>query len=43
MPGTPDDNYVWAIYGALRATVPGTYSLCISSDDGCPAAPPPPR
>lgn len=31
---TPDANYAWAIYGQLWIGVPGTYSLCITSDDG---------
>jgi hypothetical protein len=44
VPGTPDGNYVWAIYGALKVVVPGSYNLCISSDDGCaPPSPPPPQ
>jgi hypothetical protein len=35
VPGTPEANYVWAIYGSLRTVTPGNYNLCISSDDGC--------
>ena len=31
---TPDSNYVWAIYGALKIVKEGSYNLCISSDDG---------
>ncbi len=34
VPKTPSQNYVWAIYGQLTISVPGLYSLCISSDDG---------
>jgi hypothetical protein len=31
---TPDWNYAWAIYGKLQIAMAGSYSLCISSDDG---------
>ena len=31
---TPDSNYAWAIFGRLEIGTAGTYSLCISSDDG---------
>lgn len=34
VPGIPNQNYVWAIYGQLLVSIPGMYSLCISSDDG---------
>ena len=34
VPNTPGANYAWAIYGQLRIGTEGTYSLCISSDDG---------
>ena len=34
VPGTPDGNYVWAIYGKLVISSAGSYNLCISSDDG---------
>jgi hypothetical protein len=34
VPSTPDVNYVWAIYGKLLVTSAGSYSMCISSDDG---------
>ena len=30
-----DSNYAWAIYGQLKIAAEGSYSLCISSDDGC--------
>ena len=35
VPGTPDANYAWAIYGQLRIGSSGRYTLCITSDDGC--------
>jgi hypothetical protein len=31
---TPVSNYAWAIFGKLKISVAGTYSLCITSDDG---------
>ncbi len=34
IPGTPETNYAWAIYGKLMIDVSGIYSLCIISDDG---------
>ena len=34
VPDVPNQNYVWAISGQLIISMPGTYSLCISSDDG---------
>ncbi len=34
---TPDANYVWAIYGRLKIATEGSYTLCITSDDGCAA------
>ena len=34
VPNTPESNYVWVIYGQLKIGVAGTYTLCISSDDG---------
>lgn len=34
VPSTPNSNYVWAIYGQLQIAVAGSYSLCITSDDG---------
>ncbi len=34
VPNIPSQNYVWAIYGQLTISVTGSYSLCISSDDG---------
>jgi hypothetical protein len=35
VPQTPNVNYVWGISGQLKIENPGTYNLCISSDDGC--------
>ena len=32
--GTPNENFVWAIYGELVVSSGGSYNLCISSDDG---------
>jgi hypothetical protein len=37
VPKVPNVNYAWGIYGSLTISVPGAYSLCISSDDGCAA------
>ena len=34
VPGTPDANYAWAIFGQLMIGTSGSYRLCISSDDG---------
>jgi hypothetical protein len=34
VPQTPGANYAWAIYGVLQIAVPGSYTLCITSDDG---------
>ena len=34
VPNTPDVNYAWAIYGTLKIGQAGTYTLCITSDDG---------
>ena len=34
VPGTPDFQYAWAIYGVLQIILAGQYTLCISSDDG---------
>ncbi len=34
VPGTPDANYAWVIYGQLQIAIPGSYTLCITSDDG---------
>ena len=34
VPNTPDSNYVWAIYGQLQIALGGSYTLCITSDDG---------
>jgi hypothetical protein len=34
VPNIPSQNYVWAIYGQLTISVTGSYTLCISSDDG---------
>lgn len=38
VPNIPDYHYAWAIYGTLQITNPGSYNLCITSDDGyiCP-------
>ena len=30
----PDATYAWRFYGKLRIVLAGTYTLCISSDDG---------
>lgn len=35
VPNTPDVNYAWAIFGTLKIGTAGSYSLCITSDDGC--------
>ncbi len=34
VPQTPDANYAWAIYGAVQIGVAGSYTMCITSDDG---------
>jgi hypothetical protein len=34
VPAVPNSNYAWAILGALRVAVAGTYQLCTTSDDG---------
>jgi hypothetical protein len=34
VPGTPDVNYVWAIYGQVKINKAGSYQFCIVSDDG---------
>ena len=34
VPNTPSENYAWAIYGRLRIRKAGSYTLCITSDDG---------
>lgn len=34
IPAIPDTNYAWAIYGKVVITNGGSYTLCISSDDG---------
>jgi hypothetical protein len=34
VPRTPDANYAWAMYGQLQIAIPGSYTLCITSDDG---------
>ena len=34
VPNTPDVNYAWTIHGTLKIGTAGTYSLCITSDDG---------
>ena len=39
VPGTPEVNYVWAIYGKLVILSAGSYNLCISSDDGYSSSP----
>jgi hypothetical protein len=34
VPATPPVNYAWAFFGRLKIATAGTYTLCISSDDG---------
>ena len=34
VPETPNENFVWAMYGLLEVSNEGSYELCISSDDG---------
>jgi hypothetical protein len=34
VPQTPDANYAWVIYGQLKIGIAGSYTLCITSDDG---------
>jgi hypothetical protein len=34
VPGTPQGNYVWVIYGRVEITEAGTYQFCSTSDDG---------
>ncbi len=34
IPGTPEYNYAWVIFGQLIIQQTGTYKLCIISDDG---------
>ncbi len=34
VPGTPEANYAWVIYGQLQIGIAGSYTLCITSDDG---------
>jgi hypothetical protein len=34
VPGTPQGNYVWVIYGRVEITQAGTYQFCSTSDDG---------
>jgi hypothetical protein len=34
VPNIPDRDYAWTIYGNIRITTPGSYDLCITSDDG---------
>jgi hypothetical protein len=34
VPGTPDYNYGWVIFGQLVIQQTGAYTLCIISDDG---------
>ena len=34
VPNIPDTHYAWAIYGTLQITNAGSYTLCITSDDG---------
>lgn len=31
---TPEANYAWAFYGKLEIKQPGTYTICVTSDDG---------
>lgn len=31
---TPGANYAWAFYGKLEIKQPGTYTICVTSDDG---------
>jgi hypothetical protein len=33
-PSTPEANYAWVIYGQLKIGIAGSYTLCITSDDG---------
>ncbi len=34
VPGTPEEQFVWAIYGTMLVSSAGGYNLCVSSDDG---------
>ena len=34
LPQTPDANYAWAMYGTLQIGAAGSYTMCITSDDG---------
>ncbi len=34
VPSTPEANYAWVIYGQLKIGIAGSYTLCITSDDG---------
>jgi hypothetical protein len=34
VPGTPEGNYAWVIYGRVEITEAGTYQFCSTSDDG---------